>query len=164
MAFNKLTEQYIKERARAKVFERGIWYFKNDQVKKIRLEDNIIYAQVMGNYGLYQVEIEDSDKDFSFQCSCPYEGDFCKHIVAVILAFLGKKDELLKQSSQNKEMDQDLKDKLLSLEKNDLTDLLILSLKTHKDWKNDLFKELARRLSKTNPSSLDNISLLKNIS
>lgn len=157
MAFDNLTKQYIKERTGGKIFERGVWYFNNNQVKKIRLENNIIYAEVVGSYGLYKVQIEDSDRDFSFHCTCPYEEDCCKHLVAVVLTFLDKKDQLLKQLDQDNKTYRNLKDKLLLFEKDKLADLILLSLKTHKDWKNTLLKELEKKLGGEKSSSLDDI-------
>lgn len=157
MAFNNLTEQYIKERAGGKIFERGVSYFRTGQVNKIRLEDNIIYAQVIGSYGLYQVQIEEDEKDFTFHCNCPYEGDCCKHVVAAMLTFLDNKNDLLKQAQQDKKTNQSIKDKLLLLEKDALVEFVLLSLKTHKNWKSTLLSELGKNLDKDHSSSTDDI-------
>ena len=46
------------------------------------------YAEVEGNYGNYEVEIEtDSNGNVgSYYCDCPYDEGLCKHIAAVALA------------------------------------------------------------------------------
>jgi len=45
------------------------------------------YAEVEGNYGVYQVEIETDNKSnvTNYYCDCPYDGAICKHIAAIAM-------------------------------------------------------------------------------
>jgi hypothetical protein len=64
-----------------------------------------IEAEVSGSSGnIYDVEITAAARGVDATCSCPFEGYPCKHIVAVLLTFLKKKDELLKRSTGEKKV------------------------------------------------------------
>ena len=69
--------------------QRGQNYFDNGNILQLYKGHNgTWYAEVAGNYGNYEVEIEtDTKNDVSnYCCDCPYDGAICKHIAAVALA------------------------------------------------------------------------------
>lgn len=146
ISFSLFKKQILKDSTSEKTFDRGVRYFCNGHVKKIWLEDNILYATVLGSYDDYLVKIEDDDDHFTYHCTCPYEGDCCKHVVAAGLTFLQQKGKIVVNSQKVEGEQTNLKEQLLRLSQEDLADLIILSLKTHRHWKDTLLKETAKRL------------------
>lgn len=72
-------------------FERGEGYFLNGQVKALAEHEGTITAKVQGTRP-YRVKFWiDEDEELEYSCTCPMgaDGEFCKHCVAVGLAWLG---------------------------------------------------------------------------
>lgn len=92
-----ITEREIRRIAdSSEIAERGRRYFINGNVGAISFCDGTITAKVKGHYGTYDVEIEiEKNKVFNYSCDCPYYGDGCKHIAAVLYKFLNVKDKLI---------------------------------------------------------------------
>ena len=70
------------------ILKRGQNYFQNGNILQLNKGSNgTWYAEVEGNYGNYQVEIETDNKSnvTNYYCDCPYDGAICKHIAAVAL-------------------------------------------------------------------------------
>jgi len=87
--FNKIiTRDILENLAGAAAFERGLAYFSAASVEDLNATDNKITALVEGTES-YQVELSDNN-GLSFHCTCPRaaNGYFCKHCVAVGLAWL----------------------------------------------------------------------------
>ncbi len=86
-----VTRKALREEAGTTYFGRGLDYFKSGYVKKLEVHGNRIEGSVRGNR-LYHCSIEcDIDADgFYGECSCPLgdDGEFCKHLVALGLAFV----------------------------------------------------------------------------
>ena len=131
-----------------KIFQRGLDYFKSYAVSRIRLEDSTLHGRVRGSYDTYSVEITDTNGKLSYACSCPYEGSGCKHIVATLLTFLDQKEEILAKAHKNQTATQTLSEKLQLLDTTELIELLLLSLKNHRDWKQILLKTVIKKLEK----------------
>ncbi len=90
-----ITRKALQDLAGNITFQRGEEYFVNEAVSRIRVVEEKISARVEGS-DTYHVELWDDDGDLDYECSCPQgdEGNFCKHCVAVGLAWLaGKKIE-----------------------------------------------------------------------
>jgi len=71
------------------ILQRGQNYFDNGNILQLNKGHNgTWYAEVVGNYGNYEVEIETDNKNdvSNYYCDCPYDGVICKHIAAVALA------------------------------------------------------------------------------
>lgn len=70
-------------------FRRGEEYFSVGAVGRLRAQENKVSAKVEGTE-TYQVELWEDDRDLAGDCTCPRAGDgyFCKHCVAVGLAWL----------------------------------------------------------------------------
>ncbi len=146
MPFEFFTQKKIKNLADEVIYERGSDYFQNGAVAKIRIEDNKLFAEVFGSQGNYEVEIEERDGKFAWKCSCPYDGDICKHVVATGLEFLDKKEAIIGKAKSATQQSDKLREKLLLLSKEELADLLALSLKTHNNWKNVFLKEISKKI------------------
>lgn len=82
------------------ILKRGEKYYKQGAVMNLEeIDSNIWEAEVEGNE-LYSVEVKlkSNNSITAYECDCPYDGDLCKHIVAVLFAL---KDEM-KQTGSNK--------------------------------------------------------------
>jgi uncharacterized Zn finger protein len=80
-----LTLDDLREWAGAKILNRGKSYVRN--VKGLsRMEDSTLAAWVSGSEEYATSVHLDSDGDFDYSCSCPYDWGPCKHTVAVVLA------------------------------------------------------------------------------
>lgn len=91
MDLNELTEDKIRAYADStNIFERGKRYYLNGNIKYMDVTEGgkKIYAQVEGHYGLYDVNITFGKNAIHSECTCPYSGRGCKHVVAVLLKFL----------------------------------------------------------------------------
>ncbi|MBL0353227.1 MAG: SWIM zinc finger family protein [Dechloromonas sp.] len=89
MTTDLLTPAILESLAGAAAFRRGEEYFSGGAVGPLRLTDDTISARVQGSEA-YQVELRDDDGDLAWGCTCPRAADgyFCKHCVAVGLAWL----------------------------------------------------------------------------
>jgi hypothetical protein len=68
------------------IVHRGREYFENDAVVDLeKTGKDFWHAEVIGTE-TYAVEVElfGKDKIKSYSCDCPYDGDTCKHVVAVL--------------------------------------------------------------------------------
>lgn len=85
-----ITRQNLQIEAGDVYFKRGLDYFKSGHVQKLFVDDKRIEGKVSGSRS-YSCSIEsDGDGWFSGECSCPLgdDGKFCKHLVALGLAFI----------------------------------------------------------------------------
>ncbi|MER6999212.1 SWIM zinc finger family protein [Streptomyces sp. NPDC000410] len=90
----RLTEASLRTLAGARSFERGLGYL--DAVSGVEVEDDRITATVHGTER-YAVELVLSGRrGLAGECDCPYgqEGNFCKHLVALGLSVLARKESL----------------------------------------------------------------------
>lgn len=84
-----ITPHCLYELAGAAAFQRGEAYFSEGAVGHLVADDDLITARVRGTES-YQVELSDDDGELAYDCTCPRAADgyFCKHCVAVGLAWL----------------------------------------------------------------------------
>jgi uncharacterized Zn finger protein len=93
--FDKLiTRNALKNLASANVFVRGEAYYEDGRVGPLRETDRKIAARVEGSE-TYHVELRDEGEYLEYDCDCPNadDGYFCKHCVAVGLAWLAERQE-----------------------------------------------------------------------
>ena len=87
-----LTRQKLRQLAGPKSFDRGAGYFESGQVESLVEHAGKLTAMVQGSdeYRVTLSAAADDDGDLNHNCTCPVgrEGDFCKHCVAVGLAWL----------------------------------------------------------------------------
>ena len=126
-----ITPAILESLAGAAAFRRGEECFSAGAVGPLRATDDKITARVQGNEA-YQVELRDDDGDLAYDCTCPRAADgyFCKHCVAVGLAWLAKNSATPKSgnaSGKKKRRDpwRDIKDFLDTQPQEALVDLLL---------------------------------------
>ena len=74
-------EKYIN----STILGRGRNYFNKGLVSDLKEEDGTWTSSVEGSYSEYDIEINfDKDKVIHWHCTCPYDGDVCKHVVATL--------------------------------------------------------------------------------
>ena len=81
--------------AGSKAFQLGREYFDEGAVRNLSVTTDTVRARVEGTAS-YRVVLRAESGELSFDCSCPRAGDgyFCKHCVAVGLAWLASTGEL----------------------------------------------------------------------
>lgn len=83
-----MTIQELINQIPFEILQRGQNYFDSGNILELNQGSNgIWYAEVEGNYGDYEVEIETNKEGniINYYCNCPYDGVICKHIAAVAL-------------------------------------------------------------------------------
>src|SRR6266511_1616640 len=91
MPFELLNESTLEELAGERAFDRGVDYFEEGRVAGLKEQDGVITARVRGTYE-YRVKLWADEDELTFDCNCPVGQDriFCKHCVAVGLAWLDR--------------------------------------------------------------------------
>jgi uncharacterized Zn finger protein len=86
-----ITKRALEAAAGGTAFQRGEEYFAVGAVGRLRAQEDKVFAKVEGTE-TYQVELWDEDGELAGDCSCPRAGDgyFCKHCVAVGLAWFNE--------------------------------------------------------------------------
>jgi uncharacterized Zn finger protein len=128
-SFEKVLDLRLLQRmAGVRSFERGEDYFASDRVGRIVEHDAVITAKVSGTQ-IYRVKLWMEGRALDYSCNCPIsrDGEFCKHAVAVGLAWLdGRK---AKASTRTKARAQttldDVRAQLLKRDKHDLVELIL---------------------------------------
>jgi len=84
--FHDLTLEDVKLLADSNtIFKRGKDYYNSGAILHYIISNGKITAHVEGSYSNYIVHAAEGPRDIKTNCTCPYEGDICKHIVAVLL-------------------------------------------------------------------------------
>ena len=119
----QLTEEIIRGRASDQSYQKGHEYFRSGAIYNPSWESMaggiLLTAQCEGSTApSYRLHVElDAGGVRSASCTCPYDwGGDCKHIIALLLMYLHKRDEFSEQKS--------LKDLLAGLEKDSLLHLI----------------------------------------
>jgi hypothetical protein len=91
MLADHLSSAKLKKLAGSAVFARGEEYFNSAAVSRMKMADDVLSARVTGSYP-YAVKLWEEDGGIEYECSCPHgeDGNFCKHCVAVGLAWLAE--------------------------------------------------------------------------
>lgn len=85
-----LTRETLRRMAGTRSYGLGEDYWTDGQVTGLAEYQNAVTAQVRGTHS-YKVRLEAKGDELRYDCSCPFasdEGAFCKHCVAVGLAWL----------------------------------------------------------------------------
>jgi len=114
-----LSEENIRARATAASWQRGVNYFESGAVLDAVWREGMFTAQVEGSAPEpYRVSVR-LDEQGNIQeafCSCPYEGSGdCKHIVAALLFFLRRPEEVSARPSLRTLLESQTRDQLLAL-------------------------------------------------
>ena len=135
-------EDYIP----SEILKRGYSYYKNYHIISLEEEDSGVWiAEVSGNDD-YNVTIEIEGSDIiNCDCDCPFEGDICKHIAAVLFAI---RDETISSKTRHKEKSKKSKAKSIDeifnkITKEELRDFITIHFAQNKSLKNSFFARFA---------------------
>ncbi len=87
------------------ILKRGKSYFEDGHVEFLeQVENGVWNATVIGSDD-YFVEVDISRRGIveDYQCDCPYDGDICKHVAAVLYAIRDEETIILEQKQKTSE-------------------------------------------------------------
>lgn len=126
-----ITLAVLKNLAGVAAFQRGEEYFSAGAVERLRVAGEKITARVEGSE-IYRVELSDDGGDLVGDCTCPRAADgyFCKHCVAVGLAWLAEhapegKSKAKSGKAKRRDPWRDIKDYLATQPPETLIELLL---------------------------------------
>ena len=92
-----MTIENFEKHINSTILKRGYDYYNNGLVDELDEDDHFWTAEVYGSED-YSVEITLDDKGeiSDYICDCPYDGDLCKHVVAVCYAIREEKAKRMK--------------------------------------------------------------------
>jgi uncharacterized Zn finger protein len=154
-----LSPQVLKDYADGGSFERGRAYFNSDSVFNLEEYQGKVVAKVSGTRD-YRVKFWAEDEDeLGYDCNCPYadEGNFCKHLVAVGLAWIAhRRGEINEKNSggggkkKTTTLDE-VKAYLQTREKTELVEMLMQQVLENETLRGQLMLSVARN----NPKGVD---------
>ena len=78
----------------SKIFQRGVEYFKEGAVLNPVIDGNQISAEVEGSSSSnYRTSAKLVEGKLKGECDCPYDWGVCKHIIALLLHWIKRRDE-----------------------------------------------------------------------
>src|SRR5712692_9004454 len=111
-----ITEEDVRDFVGEGSFQRGQKYFRDDRIFDTRRAGMTLKAKCEGSRSTpYRVEVTfDNTGIADTDCSCPV-GDYCKHVVALLLTWLAEPDEFIEQQDIDILLQQCEKDELITL-------------------------------------------------
>ena len=155
-----LTEHNLRSLAGDRWFARGRAYQQEGRVKDLTSSGDSLSARVVGTE-TYRVRLSCKNSRINYACSCPVgdDGNFCKHCVAVGLAWLNQDttEQVVPVSRQKSKGS--LKSFLDSLDQEALVNLVIGEAARNRRFRERLELEAAR----VRPSGIDLLQFKKAI-
>ncbi len=129
MPLELLNESILEELAGERAFDRGVNYFEEGHVAGIKEQNGVITARVRGTHE-YRVKLWAPEDELAFDCNCPVGQDrvFCKHCVAVGLAWLDlceHKGGASQRQSKRAVTDEKIRSHLIQEDKDALIELVL---------------------------------------
>src|SRR5579883_3397693 len=122
-----LNPRTLRQQTGDRTFQRGEDYFNKGRVVSLAEYEGTVTAKVLGTEE-YQVKLWLRHGNLDYSCTCPVggEGDFCKHCVAVGLAWFAQQQGTVGQKAQQPRTHlDDVRDYLLKLDKPKLVSLFM---------------------------------------
>lgn len=147
-----LSRNLLLQRAGMRSYERGEDYFERDQVRSLAQYEARLTAKVLGTQD-YQVQLWVEDGQLMHRCTCPLgaEDIFCKHCVAVGLAWLADSSQIQSQAmsrpTQPDTTMQDVRDYLEQQDQQALVELILNRAMEDTDWREQLLMKVAANRS-----------------
>ena len=113
------------------ILERGEAYYLDGAVESLEIEGNVVTAEVFGSE-LYDVELEIENGALAdASCTCPYaeDGNYCKHMAAVLYALAEEAAEPDPPEAANRA----LAEQIAALTETQAKDLLLIVAGKHRD-------------------------------
>lgn len=142
------------------IFVRGIDYYNDNAVKTLKETSTGEWKATIEGTKEYSVRISlDGNKISSWFCNCPYDGDICKHVVAVLYAirkerikvnrFLSAEEAVFveKMSEKQHQETPDIEKLLSYVDKKKLITFICQHALTHPDLQESLLQNFAPKKS-----------------
>jgi uncharacterized Zn finger protein len=144
-----LTESLLRSLAGDRWFARGRSYQQEGRVTDLTTTGDSLSARVVGTE-TYRVRLSCKQSRINYSCSCPVgeEGNFCKHCVAVGLAWLSEETSELRVPASHQES---LQSFLAGLDQKALVNLVLGEASRNRRLRERLELEAARQ----RPSGID---------
>lgn len=107
----RLKETDVEKLFDPKIFERGVRYYEQGRILRPLVYRKSLMAECQGTLPEnYYIRVDVNDDNIVASCTCPYAFGYCKHIAAVLYAWLkkpamfkdlGESEELLKRQDKN---------------------------------------------------------------
>lgn len=92
-----LTEETLEDFTSDTIIARGREYYTRGAVLDIQQAGSTITAIVEGSGHTYSVKVEYDDQEITnAHCSCPYDFDCCKHVIAILLCCIHTPEKIQK--------------------------------------------------------------------
>lgn len=149
---HRLDRRTIRDLAGDRFFGRGEDYFNGGQVDSLKEEGGVVQATVLGSLS-YRVKLWPDGHTVRHDCTCPLgrEGRFCKHCVAVALAWIDQGESVPtidKRASNAQVTTEDLRRYLASRDKDALIDLLMEQVMGNDRLRRRLLTRAAKQAAK----------------
>lgn len=149
-----------------KIWSRGEEYFECNAVADLVETTPGEWSAIVKGTEDYNIEISlEENEIITWYCDCPYDGEICKHVVAVILAirsnqskqrhFLSVHKTKLMEQALSVPKDTRLEDILSSISSKQLSDFILKYASKHKECKQALINEFLPKSTKANESNKD---------
>lgn len=141
-----LNRRILMSLAGSRSFERGEDYWASDRVRLLTDDGAMVKAKVRGTRS-YQVKLWIENGSLGYDCSCPVgdSGDFCKHCVAVGLAWLDGQKIGIDRPSVTME---DVRVYLTKQEKEVLIELILSQAEEYDQLRDQLLMKAAKAEAK----------------
>ena len=91
---NEITVKDVHSLVDTKIFQRGTEYFNDGRVLNPTHDGNEICAEVEGSSSSnYKTSVKLERGKMKYECDCPYDWGICKHVVALLLNWINRKDD-----------------------------------------------------------------------
>lgn len=122
-----LDRRLLRRAAGPRAYERGKRYAGEGRVRATLEDNGVLSARVVGTKA-YRVTLRERDGSPASSCTCPQgrDGKFCKHAVALGIAWLDRSEEAASSPLSGREVTGgDLKRHLAGMKKEELEDLVM---------------------------------------
>jgi hypothetical protein len=100
----RIKEADVEKLFDPKIFERGIRYYEQGRILRPLVYKKSLMAECQGTLPEnYYIRIDVKDDNIVASCTCPYAFGYCKHIAAVLYAWL-KKPSVFKDLGESEEL------------------------------------------------------------
>jgi uncharacterized Zn finger protein len=138
-----LTPDLLKKLAGDRSYQRGEAYFRQGQVDSLAEYEGVLAAEVQGSES-YQVEFSVDQGKLLYECDCPVgsDGIFCKHCVAVGLAWLNQPATQRKPETPTTTL-KDVQQYLEQQDQSTLVRMILDRVMKDTDWREHLLMKTA---------------------
>lgn len=142
-----LDADLLMDLAGDRYFQRGVDYFERGLVHSMAQYDERIVAEVYGTE-IYQIQLWLEGTDLLSRCSCPLgvDGLFCKHCVAVGLAWISEPPPYRREQETPKKAGttmEDVRDYLTRQERDTLVQMILDQAMDDARWRDQLLLKAA---------------------